>query len=151
MKFTPLYAILLTFILSCSNNSNTIKKTDIKLKDVSFNAVEKEITFNNIPNNIELLFNDWFNNNVKLSGYEGIVIVEITNYLEKIKDIKNGKLVELSLDFEVQIKKNKNKDNYFSGSVESFGSIQGKFSLSDLDIIIFNSQLELMKRFSDNF
>lgn len=151
MKFTPLYTILLTFILSCSNNSNTIKKTDIKLKDVSFNAVEKEITFNNIPNNIELLFNDWFNNNVKLSGYEGIVIVEITNYLEKIKDIKNGKLVELSLDFEVQIKKNKNKDNYFSGSVESFGSIQGKFSLSDLDIIIFNSQLELMKRFSDNF
>lgn len=152
MKFVTLNLFFfIAFVLSCSSNSYTTKKKDLELRDVSFDAVEKKITFSNMPNSIELLFNDWFENNVKLSGYEGIVKIDITNYLENIKNIQDGKLVELSLDFKVHIQNNKVQNKYISGSANSYGSIQGDFSLNDLDIIIYNSQLELVKKFSDNF
>ena len=158
MRFYTFILILFSsfyLINSCASTSGDLGKIDFNLNELSFDVVEKKITFkDDLPKSLSDPFNDWFNNKIKLTGFDGDVSIVISNYKENINDIPNGKKIEIFINFEIILSKAQNKKTIFSGEVKSFSEISGDFSLSDLDILIkkthYNLVFELNNKLSNS-
>lgn len=136
--------------ISCTNSQTYILKSNKHLPDVYFNVVEKKLDVDDqIPVNLENMINDWFNYKIKVDGYEGIVEILFNDYSQIITNFNNGKKIELSLNFLVKIENSKSstKKN-INGVIKSFASIEGNFSLNDVDALIIESQFELLSQLS---
>jgi hypothetical protein len=117
---------------------------------MSFDAVQKELVFNhNLPENVSLLINEWFNQKVKIDGLDGRMTFTITDYNEKISSIVDGKRVDLSLYFVVLLEKpNNSQKKTIKGEISSYGSLSGDFSISEFETLIQNTQGDLILRLS---
>ena len=132
--------------LSCSSNQNIPIKKNIEFNTISFEVVEKKIIIKSeLPLNTNRLINEWFEKNVKVNGFEGLLIFQIDSYKEALIDIPNGKRVDISMTFSVVINKPALSQKHFiEGNVDVFGEISGNFSLDDLDNMILNTQFDLI-------
>ena len=71
----------------------------------------------------------------------------ISNYKQEIINIDDGKRVNISLFFNITLNKPLlSKKKIIKGEVKSFGELTGTFSLNDFDILIENTQLDLIER-----
>lgn len=154
-NFNKLFLIIffILFLQSCAEREFTIsKKNQLELNDLSFNAVEKEIYYSNeLPSSLKNLINNWFEKKIKLNGYDGTLVIEIKNFKENATSTQNKKTYNLSLEYELTLKQNNNTESFLlNGKINSFGNIDGLFSLDEFDVLKNNVQLDLFERLVEN-
>lgn len=144
--------LILFFLLGCSNSLSEMNFTSKDVDEVKFDVVEKQIIFQGvIPDNMKKYFEYWFNKKVKVDGFNGKVIIDITNYDESISKIEDGKKIEISLNVSIRMenKSQSNLNNYFL-TIKEFGTITGDFSMNDLDALKISLQQNSLSSLSKN-
>lgn len=148
MKNVKLFLILSFFlVIGCNANESFIENINPELEIISFDVVEKKLIIEEgFPENMQNLITKWFDDKVKINGFEGEVLIHIYNYKEKTSPIDDGKRVDSSLSFKINLNKSALKKEYIKGSVNSYGTISGNFSLQEFDTLIQNTQVNLIER-----
>lgn len=138
--------ILFFFYVNTASTQVIDKKKILNLNISSFDVVEKDLKFSEeIPTDFKNLAQLWFNEKVKVNGFEGKITIFIDEYSENISTIDDGKRIDISINFNAEIAKlNNKKINKATGNVNSYGTMIGNFSLNEFDVLISNTQSELI-------
>lgn len=116
---------------------------------VSFDAVQKELVIDqSLPVKLNHYLKIWFDNRVRVNGFTGEVELKISEFKQKITNMKNGKRVDTSMFFEVYLYENSTDFIKKKGEVSAFGEISGSFSLNEFDDLIENTYLNLVSTLS---
>ena len=136
------YLIVLLFVLliGCEINSEQlIKSKNINYENIKFNAVSKNLKFTNNQEGLEVeiakkFVSDWFQNNVKVDGFEGNLIINVSSIeIDKIiKDEYYRFEIGLSIEFLETNETLKKRKIYKINSIE-YGDIEGSFSIKDTE------------------
>ena len=136
------YLTLLLFVLfiGCEMNSEQlIKSENIYFENVKFNAVSKDLKFTNIEEGPEVettkkLVKDWFNNNVKIDGFDGNLSINVTSILiNKIKEDEYYRFeINISIEF-LETNEVLNKRKIYKINSIEYGDIEGSFSIKDTE------------------
>ena len=136
---------LLFIFMGCQKElpSNIDKYQSIN-KEIFFNVVQKNITFTENSQGIYLdlikkYINNWYENDIKVNGFDGTLNVEITKISSYESIVQNGVKIEVTLSLEFKISKtalNSERIIYLNGS--EFGELKGSFSLNDKSIVVEN-------------
>ena len=142
--------ILIFLISSCSNSALSVDKIDPKLETMSFDVVQKNLEIKGtLPNNIQNLLNNWFDDKVKINGFDGSMHFTVYDYQQITTLISDGKRIDISLKFIVIIKKpSLEQKKLIEGEVASYGTLTGTFNLNEFDTLIQNTQIDLITRLS---
>tara|TARA_B100001027_G_scaffold208753_1_gene174313 strand:- start:402 stop:884 length:483 start_codon:yes stop_codon:yes gene_type:complete len=133
---------LLLFILfiGCEMNSEQlIKSENINFENVKFNAVSKDLKFTNIEEGLEVettkkLVKNWFNNNVKIDGFEGNLSINVTSI--KTNKIKRDEYYRFEIDISIEFLETNevlNKRKIYKINSIEYGDIEGSFSIKDTE------------------
>ena len=137
------------FFLLFSFNSSI--GSESHFKNVFFDAVEKKLSnIEILDSKISDLFIKWYDNNVKVNGIEGKLLINIISYNENISNIDDGKRLDIQLKISIKILKNNNnfqKKEYLY-EINEFGKIQGNFSLNEFDELKDNIRKNVILRLS---
>ena len=148
-KFISL--LLLGFVVAgCQSNDSIIDPIRPEFENVSFNVVQKQLVIESeLPSHVEGLVSQWFDQKVKIDGFDGEMTFTISEYLEEISSISDGKRVDISLSFNALLNKpSLSQTQMIEGSVSSYGTLTGNFSLAEFDTVIQNTQSDLVLRLS---
>ena len=148
---SKIYLFLIAFyITSCTANETLVDQVQTKFEIISFEVVQKNlIVEQEIPIHLEKLINQWFNEKVKINGFDGDMTFIITNYNQIITKTNDGKRVDASMSFRVKLNKpTLSSKKTIEGKVSSYGVLEGDFSLNDFDTVIQNTQSDLIIRLS---
>jgi hypothetical protein len=146
-----LIILLIGFLVAgCQSNDSIIDPIRPDFESVSFDVVQKQLVIENeLPSHVEGLVSQWFDQKVKIDGFDGDMTFTISEYLEEISSISDGKRVDISLSFNVVlIKPSLSQTQMIEGSVSSYGTLTGNFSLAEFDTVIQNTQSDLILRLS---
>ena len=147
-KFIP---ILLSFLVAgCQANESFIDPIRPDFENVSFDVVQKQLFIEpELPIHVEGLVSQWFDQKVKINGFDGDMTFTISEYLEETSSISDGKRVDISLSFNVVLNKpSLAQTKKIQGYVSSYGTLSGNFSLAEFDTVIQNTQSDLVLRLS---
>ncbi len=144
------FLLLFFMIIGCNAKESLISTHTPNFESTSFDVVQKQLVIEpKLPDNVQDLLSKWFNQKVKIDGFEGNMIFTISDYNEEISSIVDGKKVDISLSFNVILNKPSiSKKKVIHGSVSSYGTLTGNFSLSEFDNIIKNTQSDIILRLS---
>ena len=156
------YLTLLLFVLfiGCEMNSEQlIKSENINFENIKFNAVSKDLKFTNIEEGPEVettkkLVKDWFNNNVKIDGFDGNLSINVTSInINKIKKDEYYRFeIKISIEF-LETNEVLNKRKIYKINSIEYGDIEGVFSIKDTenlnDNIISNSLKSINQKVSE--
>ena len=143
--------VLLGFLVAgCQANESFIDPIRPDFANLSFDVVQKQLFIEpELPNHVEKLVSQWFDQKVKIDGFDGEMIFTILEYLEEISSISDGKRVDISLSFNVILNKpSLSQTKKIEGYVSSYGTLSGNFSLAEFDTVIQNTQSDLVLRLS---
>ena len=136
------HLVLFLFILliGCEMNSEQLIKTEnINYENIEFNAVSKNLKFLNDQEGPEveitkILVNDWFNDNVKVNGFDGDLNINVTSIeINKIKKDEYYRFeISLSIEF-LETNKTLNKRKLYKINSIEYGDIEGSFSIKDTE------------------
>ena len=143
--------LLLTLIFaSCSAKDSMIEPTNPNLETMTFDVVEKKLQVEKaLPDKVNDLLTWWFNTKVKINGFDGKVIFTVSEYKEEFTLINDGKRVDIDMSFNLMLTKPRlSQTKFIEGTVSSFGTLSGDFSLKDFDTVIQNTQADLILRLS---
>ena len=138
VKHLTLFFLIL--LIGCEMNSEQlIKSENINFENIKFNAVSKDLKFTNVQEGPEVvttkkLVKDWFDNNVKIDGFDGNLSINVTSIeVNKIKKDEYYRFeISISIEFlETNVVLNKRKI-YKINSIE-YGDINGSFSIKDTE------------------
>ena len=121
-----------------------------EFEDISFEVVQKKLVINpDLPEHLQNLLSQWFDHRVKVVGFDGDMEFIVTDFNQEISSISNGRRVDVSLSFNVLLDKpTLSQTKLIEGNISSFGTLTGDFSLNELDILIQNTQSDLIIRLS---
>jgi len=153
---------LLLFILfiGCEMNSEQlIKSENTNFENIKFNAVSKDLKFTNIEEGPEVettkkLVKDWFNNNVKIDGFDGNLSINVTSIdINKIKKDEYYRFeINISIEF-LETNEVLNKRKIYKINSIEYGDIEGSFSIKDTENlnnnIISNSLKSINQKVSE--
>ena len=156
------YLTLLLFVLfiGCEMNSEQlIKSENINFENIKFNAVSKDLKFTNIEEGPEVettkkLVKDWFNNNVKIDGFDGNLSINVTSInINKIKKDEYYRFeINISIEF-LETNEVLNKRKIYKINSIEYGDIEGSFSIKDTENlnknIISNSLKSINQKVSE--
>ena len=156
------YLTLLLFVLfiGCEMNSEQlIKSENINFENIKFNAVSKDLKFTNIEEGPEVettkkLVKDWFNNNVKIDGFDGNLSINVTSInINKIKKDEYYRFeINISIEF-LETNELLNKRKIYKINSVEYGDIEGSFSIKDTENlnknIITNSLTSINQKVSE--
>ena len=144
-----LVIINILFLLFSFNSS--LFSSETHFKNVYFDTVEKKIVNLDLLNSeMSVLFSKWYQNNIKVNGIDGKLILNILSYNENILKIDNGKKIDIKLKLSIKILKNNNlKKKEYLYEINEFGKIQGNFSLNEFDNIKENTRKNVLIRLSN--
>ena len=156
------YLTLLLFVLfiGCEMNSEQlIKSENINFENIKFNAVSKDLKFTNIEEGPEVettkkLVKDWFNNNVKIDGFDGNLSINVTSInINKIKKDEYYRFeINISIEF-LETNEVLNKRKIYKINSVEYGDIEGSFSIKDTENlnknIITNSLKSINQKVSE--
>ena len=143
--------LLFGFLLSgCQSNVSTIDPVRPEFENISFNVVQKQLIIESeLPRHVKILVAQWFDQKVKIDGFDGEMTFTILEYLEETSSISDGKRVDASLSFNLVLNKpSLSQTQMIEGSVSSYGMLTGNFSLIEFDTVIQNTQSDLILRLS---
>ena len=145
-----IFLLLVFLVAGCQTNDLIIDPLKPEFENVSFNVVQKQLIIEpELPNHVEGLVFQWFDQKVKIDGFDGEMKFTILEYLEDISSISDGKRVDISLSFNVVLNKSSlSQTSLIEGSVSSYGTLTGNFSLREFDTVIQNTQCDLILRLS---
>lgn len=145
-----LILILSVFIIGCNANEIFIHSKKPDFENTSFDVVEKRLIIEpELPSNVQDLITYYFNEKVKIDGFEGNMIFTISKFIQEVSQIDDGKRVDLILNFNVYLNKpSLSKIKIIEGQVSSYGTLTGDFSLKEFDTVINNTQADLVLRLS---
>lgn len=145
-----LFIIFGFFIVGCNANETLIDSLNPEFETMSFDVVQKKLVIEqDLPNSLNILVSKWFDEKVKINGFNGDMIFTISDYKEETSLISEGKRIDLNLSFNVLLRKPLlSQKKLIQGNVSSFGTISGDFSLNDFDTVIENTQIDLILRLS---
>ncbi len=136
------YLTLLLFglFIGCEMNSEQlIKSENINFENIKFNAVSKDLKFTNMEEGPEVettkkLVKDWFNNNVKIDGFDGNLSINVTSIdINKIKKDEYYRFqINLSIEF-LETNEVLNKRKIYKINSIKYGDIEGSFSIKDTE------------------
>ena len=145
------FLVLLGFLVSgCQANESFIKPLRSDFANISFDVVQKQLIIEpELPSHVEGLVSQWFDQKVKIDGFDGEMTFTILEYLEEISSISDGKRVDISLSFKAVLNKpSLSQTKKIEGYVSSYGTLSGNFSLAEFDTVIQNTQSDLVLRLS---
>ena len=145
------FFLLLGFLVAgCQSNDSTIDPVRHEFENVSFNVVQKQLIIEpELPKHVEGLVFKWFDQKVKIDGFDGEMTFTIAKYSEDISSINDGKRLDISLSFKAVLNKpSLSQTQMIEGSVSSYGTLTGNFSLAEFDTVIQNTQSDLISRLS---
>ena len=145
-----IFVLLVFFVAGCQTNAFFIDSIRPEFENVSFDVVQKQLIIESeLPSHVERLVSQWFDQKVKIDGFDGEMKFTISKYFEEISSIDEGKRVDISLSFNVVLNKpSLSQTSLIEGSVSSYGTLTGNFSLSEFDTVIQNTQSDLILRLS---
>lgn len=135
-----LIILLPVIFFGCEMNSEQlIESESFNFENVKFNAVSKNLKFTNKQEGIEVeitkkLVKDWFNNNVKIDGFEGNLDINVTSI--EIKKIKKDEYYRFEIDLSIEFLETNevlNKRKIYKINSKEYGDIEGSFSIKDTD------------------
>ena len=146
-------------LIGCEMNSEQlIKSENLNFENIKFNAVSKNLKFTNIQEGPEVettkkLVKDWFNNNVKIDGFDGNLNINVTSI--KINKIKKDEYYRFEINISIEFLETNEVLNerkiYKINSIE-YGDIEGSFSIKDTENlnknIILNSLQSINQKVS---
>ena len=149
MKNTFIVLLIFLFV-NCSTSNAIVETTNPKFETMTFDAVSKNLIFEgDFPKNFTNLSRKWFDNKVKIDGFEGNMIFTLKNYSEKNSKISDGRKIDISVEFQVLLEKSSlSQKKVIKGKVNSFSTLTGDFSLSEFDQLIIKTQSDLILRLS---
>ena len=147
-KFTFIFLGFL--VAGCQANESFVDPIRPDFENVSFDVVQKQLIIEpELPSHVEGLVSQWFDQKVKIEGFDGEMEFIISEYLEEISSISDGKRVDISLSFNVVLTNpSLSQTQMIEGSVSSYGTLTGNFSLAEFDTVIQNTQSDLILRLS---
>lgn len=151
-----LYKIILIFfgfiITGCNAKDSYITTQKPQFDNITFDVVQKQLVFDsNLPDHVQDLVNQWFDQKVKINGFEGDMNFTVTQYDQEVTSTSDGKRVDISLQFGVLVNKpSLSQTKFIEGKVSSYGTLTGNFSLSEFDQVIQNTQTDLISRLSQD-
>jgi len=144
--------LLFVLFIGCEMNSEQlIKSENINFENIKFNAVSKDLKFTNIEEGPEVettkkLVKDWFNNNVKIDGFDGNLSINITSIdINKIKKDEYYRFeINISIEF-LETNEVLNKRKVYKINSTEYGDIEGSFSIKDTENLNKNIILNSLK------
>ena len=138
VKYLTLF--LFIFLIGCEMNSEQLIKSEyINFENIKFNAVSKNLKFTNIQEGPEVettkkLVKDWFNNNVKIDGFDGNLSINVTSIeINKIKKDEYYRFeINISIEF-LETNELLNKRKIYKINSIEYGDIEGNFSIKDTE------------------
>lgn len=132
--------LLFVLFIGCEMNSEQlIKSENINFENIKFNAVSKDLKFTNIEEGPEVettkkLVKDWFNNNVKIDGFDGNLSINVTSInINKIKKDEYYRFeINVSIEF-LETNEVLNKRKIYKINSIEYGDIEGSFSIKDTE------------------
>ena len=145
-----IFVFLGFLVAGCQTKEFFIDPIRPDFANVSFDVVQKQLFIEpKLPNHVEDLIYQWFDQKVKIDGFEGEMTFMISEYLEEISSISDGKRVDISLSFNVVLNKpSLSQTKMIEGYVSSYGTLSGNYSLAEFDTVIQNTQSDLVLRLS---
>ena len=145
-------SLLLVLFIGCEMNSKQlIKSENINFENIKFNAVSKDLKFTNIEEGPEVettkkLVKDWFNNNVKIDGFDGNLSINVTSIdISKIKKDEYYRFeINISIEF-LETNEVLNKRKIYKVNSIEYGDIEGNFSIKDTENLNKNIILNSLK------
>ena len=144
--------LLFVSFIGCEMNSEQlIKSENITFENVKFNAVSKDLKFTNIEEGLEVettkkLVKNWFNNNVKIDGFDGNLSINVTSIKTNI--IKRDEYYKFEIDISIEFLETnevlKKRKIYKINSIE-YGDLEGSFSIKDTENLNKNIILNSLK------
>ena len=137
-------------IISCNANNLIIDPLRPEFETMSFDVVQKQLILEEeLPEHVQNLLSQWFDQRVKVDGFEGDMKFIVSDFSQNISSIDDGKRVDISLSFEVILNKpSLSQTTFIEGNISSYGTIVGNFSLNEFDTVIRNTQSNLIIRLS---
>ena len=132
--------LLFVLFIGCEMNSEQlIKSENINFENVKFNAVSKDLKFTNIEEGLEVettkkLVKNWFNNNVKIDGFDGNLSINVTSI--KTNKIKRDEYYRFEIDISIEFLETNevlNKRKIYKINSIEYGDIEGSFSIKDTE------------------
>ena len=138
VKHLTLFLFIL--LIGCEMNSEQlIKFENINFENVKFNAVSKNLKFTNIQEGPEVettkkIVKDWFNNNIKIDGFDGNLNINVTSIeINKIKKDEYYRFeINISIEF-LETNEVLNKRKIYKINSIEYGDIEGSFSIKDTE------------------
>ena len=132
--------LLFVLFIGCEMNSEQLIKTEnINFENIKFNAVSKDLKFTNIEEGPDVettknLVKDWFNNNVKIDGFDGNLSINVTSIdINKIKQDEYYRFeINISIEF-LETNEVLNKRKIYKINSTEYGDIEGSFSIKDTE------------------
>tara|TARA_B100000900_G_C20429051_1_gene654189 strand:- start:96 stop:566 length:471 start_codon:yes stop_codon:yes gene_type:complete len=142
--------LLSFFIAGCNANESFIHPLKPEFETMSFDVVQKQLIIEKeLPNHVQNLLSKWFNQRIKIDGFDGYMKFIVADYNQETSSIDDGKRVDVSLLFEVIVTNpSPSKTKFIEGYVSSYGTLTGNFSLAEFDTVIQNTQSDLVLRLS---
>ena len=131
---------LFILLIGCEMNSEQlIKNENMNFENIKFNAVSKDLKFTNNQEGYEVeitkkLIHNWFNNHVKVNGFDGNLIINVTSI--DTKKVKKDEYYsfEISLNIEfLEINDRLSKKKLYKINSIEYGDIEGSFSIKDTE------------------
>ena len=140
--------LFILLISSCSTNDTFVDPIRPEFEIISFEVVQKELEIKTIlPSHTKTSLSQWFDQKVKIDGFDGEMKFTIYEYSEETSSISEGKRIDISLSYNVYINKpSLSQNSLIEGSVSSYGTLTGNYSLSEFDTVIRNTQSDLILR-----
>ncbi len=138
------------FMAGCNANESFIDPLRPELETMSFDVVQKQLVVDQkLPKHVQNLLSQWFDQRIKIDGFDGDMKFIISDFNQEISSIDDGKRVDISLSFEVTLNKpSLSQTKFIEGNISSYGTLTGNFSLNELDTVIQNTQSDLIVRLS---
>ena len=142
------------FIFGCQKPITLIDKYEPSNKEIYINAVEKKNNFSEtiVGKRGEVLLNllkNWVDEDIKTSGFEGLLTIDLLSISTTELLINNGIRFEMELEIDFIItKKTIVKKTLIKFKGKEFGEIKGDFSLIDKEIQINNIAKKIIEKLS---
>ena len=148
IKVILIFSIL--FVGGCSANDSFIDPLKPEFETISFDVVQKQLVIEKeLPDHVQNLLHRWFDQRVKINGFDGDMKFIVSDFNQNVSSIDEGKRVDVLLSFKVLLNKTSlSQTRLIDGSISSYGTLTGNFSLNDFDTVIQNTQSDLVIRLS---